>query len=92
MKATRHSQKKKRLIDLCLTNVDNIGLLLSGVIIHSLSDHYPIFFIKKKKKLEKKICTFRGRSYLNYSFANLESLVNTFDWSTIESETNPDFQ
>ena len=52
---TRYSVNKK--IDLCFTGVDDINL----------SDHQMILITRKKLNVAKKICTFEGRSYRNYS-------------------------
>lgn len=42
----------KSLIDLCFSNMNNI--FCSGVVNSQLSDHNPIFLVKKKAKMEKK--------------------------------------
>lgn len=67
--ATRSTSNTKSIIDLCFTNVGNV--CSSGVIninINSqLSDHNPIFLVKKKIKLDKKLRIFKGRCYRNWS-------------------------
>ena len=50
-------------IDLILTNSETIKE--SGALDINISDHLPIFFIRKKVKTIKKKITFKGRSYKN---------------------------
>lgn len=86
--ATRVTLDKSTLIDLCLTNMNNLSH--SGVIHYFLSDHFPIFVVKKKLKLEKKCCNFIGRSYLNYSLEVFKSELDRINWTDILNENNPD--
>lgn len=44
--ATRYCRSRASLIDIILTNMNN--LLMSGCLDSSISDHYPIFLIKKR--------------------------------------------
>lgn len=75
--ATRVTLQKSTLIDICFTNMENIAH--SGIISYFLSDHFPIFVIKKKQKAERKSCSFLGRSYLNYSLEAFENQLNLRD-------------
>lgn len=86
--ATRVTLQKGTLIDLCLTNMRNISH--SGTVCYFLSDHFPIFVIKKKLKTEKKSCNFYGRSYLNYSLQAHERELRLIDWTNFKMEPNPD--
>lgn len=49
---TRVTLQKSTLIDLCLTNMKNMSH--SGVVYYFLSDHFPIFVVKKKTKIREK--------------------------------------
>lgn len=86
---TRVTLQKDTLIDLCLTNMKNISC--SGAIHYFLSDHFPIFVIKKKQKIENKSCTFTGRSYANYSVEALEKQLRSLNWNDLCHEDNPNY-
>lgn len=60
---TRVSRTSASVIDLCFTNMK--FACLSGTIGASLSDHVPIFVLKKKSRESYKSCAFRGRCYKN---------------------------
>lgn len=62
----------------------------SGTISYFLSDHFPIFLIKKKEKVEKKSINFTGRCYTNYSLEALEHQLNLRDWHGLLQEPDPD--
>lgn len=80
--------QKSTLIDVCLTDMKNISH--SGTISYFLSDHSPIFVIKKKQKAEQKSVSFTGRSYINYSLEALERQINLRDWHRLLHEPDPD--
>ena len=62
---TRSAKASRSMIDLIFSNIDTCSL--SGVVDLHISDHQPVFFVKKKSKdTRNKIC-FSGRSYKNYS-------------------------
>ena len=62
---TRVTQNSSTLIDLMLTDCDQVST--SGVLDINISDHLPIFYVRKKsrEKTPKKIVY--GRSYKNYN-------------------------
>lgn len=76
--------EKETLIDLCLTNMKNISCC--GTVPYFLSDHFPIFVIKKKKKMKKKRCNFTGRCYKNYSLEALEARIRMVKWHLVLQE------
>lgn len=78
---------QKTTIDLCLTNMENISH--SCTLCYFLSDHFLIFVVKKKQKLEKKSCNFIGRSFVNYSLEGLNNQLVLIDWHKLLSENNP---
>lgn len=84
---TRFMPTNETLIDLRLTNMKNQAG--SGVVPYFLSDHFPIYIVKKKQKSESKSCAFTGRCYTNYSLEVFEALINQINWSDIGREENP---
>lgn len=85
---TRVTLQKTSLIDLCLTNTLNISN--HGTLTYFLSDHFPIYLVKKTKKQEKKSCRFSGRSYVNYSLEAYREMLYQIDRQNIMQEENPD--
>ena len=65
-------------IDLILTNSETIKE--SGALDINISDHLPIFFIRKKVKTLKKKITFKGRSYKNCTQEQFENFYNNYTW------------
>ena len=55
-----------------------------------LSDHLPIYLIKKKErgKIYKK--EIWRRSYRNYDSSRFTALLDTVDWSEVDDEETPD--
>ena len=63
--STRQTKVSRSILDLVFTNMDSCTT--AGTINLNISDHQPVYFIKKKlKDVRTKIC-FRGRSYLGYN-------------------------
>ena len=50
-------------IDLILTNYDIVKE--SGIVDINISDHVPIYFVRKKAKIKRTKTAFNGRSYNN---------------------------
>ena len=75
--ATRVSANSKSLIDLILTNADYIAG--AGTLDTFVSDHQPIYMIKKKSKAKKIEQLFRGRSYKNLDKAKLSEQLRNQD-------------
>lgn len=88
--ATRSTAQTRTILDLCFTTISNLNF--SGVINCTMSDHNPIFLVKKKIKLENKARTFRGRCYKNYNLDLLKLELNKVNWEEIKLESNPDIQ
>ena len=63
--STRCSKKSQSLIDLVFTNMDHCHDY--GILNLHLSDHQPVYVIKKKVRCIRKTTSFVGRSYVNYS-------------------------
>ena len=86
--ATRHTKKTSTLIDIIFTNSKYISE--SGTIDCFLSDHQPIYIVKKKQKTTKQPCEFKGRSYRNYDSALFQADLVNKDWTTYYTEVNVD--
>ena len=81
-------QDSDTIIDLILSNSEIIQE--SGVIDINISDHLPIFLIRKKAKIKHQKVTFMGRSYTNLNTDSLsENLLsytrNDFATNNIDS-------
>ena len=62
---TRASNKSCTLIDLIITNIEHCSA--SGTIDLHISDHVPVYLIKKKVNLHRTSVPFKGRSYIGYT-------------------------
>ena len=63
-KPTRITNNSKSLIDLVMTNSKYISD--SGTLDHFISDHQPVFAVKKKGRDHRPTVEFEGRSYRNF--------------------------
>ena len=78
---TRIAKSSKTYLDLIFTNMDHI--VSSGVLDIAISDHLPVFLIRKKQKSKPSCTHTKGRSYSNYkkdSFQN--DIKNHHSWVT----------
>ena len=64
-KCTRITKKSKTLIDLIFTNIEHVSE--SGTMNNAISDHQPIYLIKKKPREKHESLVTRGRSYADYN-------------------------
>lgn len=87
-KPTRVDRTSTSTIDLCFTNIQHIRK--SCVLDMNLSDHFPIFFIKKKIREAKTSCTFVGRDYKELNTERIETAPSTFNSQSIDTSRNPD--
>ena len=62
---TRCAKNSSSIIDLMFTSIDDV--FESGVVDLHISDHKPIYLVKKKSKDCRKTTSFAGCSYRNYS-------------------------
>ena len=67
---TRIVKNSKTHLDLIFTNMEHI--ISSGVLDFALSDHLPIFLIRKKQKTKPSYAHTRGRSYNYYRKDNFQ--------------------
>ena len=86
---TRNTKTSSTLIDLAFTNMKFIKE--AGTLDSFLSDHQPIFLLKKKKRNSEK-CEqlFEGRSYRNYDKQKLGENISSQNWSFFYDARNPE--
>ena len=56
----------------------------SGTLNHNLSDHFPVFIVRKKERnkcIKKEV---EGRSYLRYNTERFQALLTEQDWETFD--------
>ena len=70
---TRIGIKTKSCLDLIFTNMDHI--ISSGVLDIAISDHLPVFLIKKKAKLPSCFIPTKARSYVNYDKTTFQDSI-----------------
>ena len=88
---TRIFKNTKSLLNLIFTNMDHIVSL--GVLNLALSDHLPVFLIKKKQKFKPPLTYTKGRSYNSYNKDKFQSdIKNHPNWVSFWNleENNPD--
>lgn len=85
---TRCSLNKSSLIDIILTNMNNV--MACGCLDVSMSDHYPTFLIKKRKKIARKHEIRLCRSYKNYDKVLFMEKLSSLDWSVLNLLSNVD--
>ena len=84
--ATRVTETTAKVLDWIYTNSDHIAN--SGTINHNMSDHYPVFIVRKKtrNKIVKK--TVVGRSYLRYITEVFQQKLDNKDWTNFDTESD----
>ena len=76
--ATRATKNTSTLLDLILTNAQYISQ--SGILDVFISDHLPIFIVKKKHKSPKQTESYIGRPYKSYNHELLTTNLKESDW------------
>ena len=84
---TRNSDKSKSLLDVILTNSKYVSS--AGTLDHFISDHQPIFVVKKKKRDHRPSTYFEGRSYRNFDGERLREDLLGHDWTQFYSLGDP---
>ena len=84
---TRLTQDSNSIIDLILTNIKNINSF--GVINYNISDHLPVFLIKKRVSSTNKKIWVKGRSYKNYDREKFMFKLAQLDWSILYLLNDP---
>ena len=69
---------QQTLIDLIMTDSDCIKY--PGVLDINMSDHLPVFLLRKKIKVKTPKCEFSGRTYRNYNKETLANRLQQYSW------------
>ena len=78
---TRITYRHSAILDIILTNVTNI--YKSGVINYNITDHLPVFMIKKRQKIQHKKRYVLGRTYTNYDKTIFQINLQNLDWTIL---------
>ena len=84
---TRITYISSTCIDLIYT--DLLDVRDSGVINYTISDHLPIFLIKKKSRNKIRKIKVVGRSYLHYDKEVFNRILQAWDWVQFDTVTDP---
>ena len=85
---TRVTNSSASCIDLLFTDTDNITE--AGVINYNISDHLPIYMIKKKSRNKIRKTSRTGRSYLHYREEVFNRLLSQADWGSFAVNEDPE--
>ena len=88
--ATRNTSKTSTLIDLILSDAQHISG--AGTLDSFISDHQPIYIIKKKTREVGTKISFKGRSYQKYDAKKISDILRNKDWSKFYSSERVDDQ
>ena len=84
---TRPYKTNGTCIDWIITSTPFVSK--SGVDIHLISDHLPVFCSRKKRREYHKTGTTKARDYANYSIENLRNLLRNIDWNSYNDGQDP---
>ena len=84
---TRSSKQSSTLLDLVFTNMDHV--CDAGVSDLHISDHQPVFIVKKKQRDVRKEVNFIGRTYTNYSKELLSDCLSNAHKASFRNEDDP---
>ena len=70
---TRITQTTRTLLDVIITNMNFVKE--SGVLDYVISDHMPIYGIRKKERTHREYCYTEGRNMKNYMVDDFRSLI-----------------
>ena len=76
------------IVDLVFTN--NPTDLTSGTLDSNISDHLPVWVVRKKIKIKPITSIFTGRTYENYSVGILSERLDQINWRAFYDEHNVD--
>ena len=88
--STRINQQTSTILDLILTNAQYISH--AGTLDTYISDHQPIFVVKKKKRNPKLKVSFLGRQYKNYNPITFANNLKTQDWQNLYDQDSVNCQ
>ena len=84
---TRCTPTSDKAIDLIFTNMDYIAM--SGTFELFVSDHQPVFLVKKKTKIKHLTVKFSGRTYRNYNNNTMQVIDRIIDRNKLLTENDP---
>ena len=84
---TRNTDKTQSLLDLILTNSRYISK--AGTLEYYISDHQPIFVVKKKGRDNRPNIEFEGRSYRNFNKEDFRKKLLEVDWGDFFNTSDP---
>ena len=76
------------VIDVIFVNIRNV--YMSGSINYNISDHPPVFIVKKRKHIKKEKEYVHFRSYRNYKKHTFQTNLKKLDWSILDVLENVD--
>ena len=85
---TRVTNKSNAILDLVITNCKYVSE--SGTLPAFLSDHQPIFVVRKKGRDGRPIESFVGRSYRNFNEDHFKATLSGKDWENIIDHSTVD--
>lgn len=86
--STRWSKGKASLLDVIMSNINN--LFLSGCLDKCLSDHNPVFIVKKRKKIHRQYEYRYCRQYKLFDKVTFQNNLESLDWSIFDLPTDVD--
>lgn len=75
---TRESINSSSSIDIIFSYMNYVSR--SGIISSSLSDHYPLFLVKKKNVMKHQKISFTGRSYRDFDSITFGENLQYYNW------------
>ena len=86
---TRITESTATILDWAYVSTEHISAY--GTLNHNISDHLPVFVVRKKERNKCRKKEVEGRSYLRYSTERFQDLLNGLDWDIYDqSEDNPE--
>lgn len=82
MQPTRVTLNRDSLLDVIFTNAKNVAH--SGVLNYGISDHLPVFLVKKRQHVTIEHEYIYKRSFKNYDVNSLADSLHELDWSVLD--------
>lgn len=81
-KPTRITNRSNTLIDIILTNIKNVAY--AGCVNYQISDHCPVYLVKKRISKEKEYSYVYRRSFRSYDIDEYQQHLSELDWSLLD--------
>lgn len=85
---TRTTLSGASSLDVILSSMSHVAA--TGIITSSLSDHYPVFIVKKKCMTKRPSTSFQGRSYRNLDYDIFCHNLKYYNWGRFYATTDID--